>query len=276
MQTPCVLILTGLFLFSSLFGCGEDESALKLSVLQEDLRLVNTTIDSLNYTVDASNQLIDALRAQVDSLQEVDEKLLASMQKLSREVRQWRQLATEQKLQNEKLTAEVERMQREKQIDQQIIDQLRARSDSLNSALLAAHGSIKRRSDYLRRLEGKLGQAHDELTGLQKARVSVRLLVGTEQFMEDGGYLESSRPFGRTFRKAYKQVKKIDPEDPDTRLVPIGEAIVLGRRPRALVDRYGKLKKGQDYQESKEAGQVKITFVNELLMGTDVLVVVEQ
>ena len=68
-------------------SCGEDEEAKRLAEFQTDLHMANATIDSLNYTVESSNLLIDELRARADSLQHVDDKLLASVQKLNREVK---------------------------------------------------------------------------------------------------------------------------------------------------------------------------------------------
>ena len=266
----------GLVLGLSLLSCGESEEVRKLAAFQEELRLANASIDSLNYTIDASSQLIDELRMRADSLQRVDAKLLASVQQLSKEVRQWNTLYTEQKRKNEQLTVEIERFKREKQVDQQTITRLRTQADSLNGALLVAHSSIRRQSDHIRRMEGDLNQAREEVAGLKQAQVSVRLCVGTEEFMEEQGYLESSRPFGRALRKAYKLDRKPAPEDPNVRLVPVGESIVLQRKLRALVDRYGRLKEGQDYKESKEGGQVKITFTSELLGGVDVLAIVEK
>ena len=266
----------GLVLGLSLLSCGESEEVRKLAAFQEELRLANASIDSLNYTIDASSQLIDELRMRADSLQQVDAKLLASVQQLSKEVRQWNTLYTEQKRKNEQLTVEIERFKREKQVDQQTITRLRTQADSLNGALLVAHSSIRRQSDHIRRMEGDLSQAREEVAGLKQAQVSVRLCVGTEEFMEEQGYLESSRPFGRALRKAYKLDRKPAPEDPNVRLVPVGESIVLQRKLRALVDRYGRLKEGQDYKESKEGGQVKITFTSELLGGVDVLAIVEK
>lgn len=269
----------GSVLFSfllALVACGGNENAKILESLQEDLRLANATIDSLNYTIDASNQLIDQLRARADSLQQVDERLLESIQQLNREVREWRQLAMAQKQKNDQLTAEIEQMKRERQADQRAIARLRAQADSLNSELLAAHSSLRRQSDYVRKLEGELTQAQKEVADLRKAQMSVRIYAGTEQELEAKGYLEVSRLSPRSTRKTYKLLKKIDPADPDSRLLPIGEGLTLQRKPKLLIDRYGQLKKGQDYREVKEEGQVVLVFPDDLMAGADILVVFEE
>ncbi|SVC66688.1 uncharacterized protein METZ01_LOCUS319542, partial [marine metagenome] len=102
-------------------ACGPSEEELLLEQMTADMLVANTTIDSLNYTIESSNLLIDEMRSRVDSLQHVDEKLIASMNRLNREVKKWRDLAGEHKRMNEQLTAEMERMKREKQNDQRSI-----------------------------------------------------------------------------------------------------------------------------------------------------------
>ena len=272
--TPVVFI--GLFLVASLTACGDGETDQQLNDLQGNLLQANSMIDSLTYTIDASSQLITELRARADSLEEVDAKLLVSVQKLSKEVKEWRQLATEQKKKNEQLVSEVERMKREKQTDQQAIAKLSAQANSLNVALLGARSNIQRQNDRIRRLETQVTQTREEAEELRKAQVSVRLVVGTEKQLEEWGYLESSRPLSRIGRKTYKLVKKIDEIDSSARLVAIGQTITLNRKPKQLIDRFGRLDDGRDYRQTKEDGQVQITFINELMGGTDVLAMVEE
>ena len=125
-----------------LLACGPSEEELMLAQLQEDLTVANATIDSLNFTVETSNLLIDEMRTRVDSLGRVEERLIQSMQRLNVEVKKWRDLASEQKRRNDQLTAEVERMKREKQTDQRTIARLRSEADSLNATLLDAPGEL--------------------------------------------------------------------------------------------------------------------------------------
>lgn len=270
------VVLVGFLLAASLTACSDSKTTQQLNELQENLLQANSMLDSLNYTIDASNQLITDLRTRADSLERVDEKLLVSVQQLSREVKQWRQLATEQRQKNEQLTTEIERMKREKQADQQTIARLGAQTDSLSVALLGARSSIQRQNDQIRRLEGQLTQTQGEVSGLKQAQVSVRLAIGTEKQLEELGYLESSRPLSRIGRKAYKLVKKIDETDASARLVPIGQTLTLTRKPKMLIDRFGRLDEGKDYRQTKEGGQVQITFTNELMGGIDVLAMVEE
>ena len=268
-----VLILAPLFLAA----CGPSEEELRLAALQEDLTVANTTIDSLNYTIESSNLLIDEMRARVDSLQHVDQTLLASVQRLNNEVKHWRELAGEQKVMNQELTQEIARLRREKQGDQRTIDRLKSEADSINSALLAAHTSIRRQEDHIKRLDAELGKARDEVAMLRQAETSVRVYAATEAYLTENGYLETDRIFGRAFKKAYKLVKRLDPSDPRVQLAPIGEPVLVSGQVEAFVDRFGELKKGDTFRSQKaEGGGMNVTFVDGLLAGSDVLAVIKE
>ena len=275
MVRKSALWLISLTLLAGLLSCGPSEEELMVTQFQEDLQLANAAIDSLHYTIESSNLLIDELRTHVDSTQHVNEQLLASVQKLSREVREWRQLATQYRQNNERLTAEIETLKTEKLADQQTIATLRSQADSLGAALLESHTSIRRQSDQLRTMEIALAQTKDQVEELQKARSAVNLLVATEDFLKDNGYLDTSRPLGRAFRKDYQLIKRFTPDDPAVRLVEIGESILLDGKLNTIVDRYGKLKAGDDYKVQPEGNQVVVTFVNDLLGGVDLLAIIE-
>lgn len=114
------------------------------------------------------------------------------------------------------------------------------------------------------------------MEGLRRVQVSVRLVVGTEKQLEELGYLESSRPLSRIGRKAYRLVKKIEETGSSARLVLIGQSIILNRKPKLFIDRFGRLNEGKDYRQTREGGQVQITFINELMGGAEVLAMVEE
>ncbi|MBN63941.1 MAG: hypothetical protein CME20_21500 [Gemmatimonadetes bacterium] len=271
-RTPLTAIAACALLLAS---CADEEQEQLLLQLQGDLSKANATIDSLTYSLDDSNLLLDGMRAQVDSTQRVNDRLLENAQKLNKELRQWRKLATEYKKNNEKLTGEIERLKVEKQADRQAIAQLRAEADSLNGVLLETHTSIRRQSDHVRRLEMDLAQTRDQAETLAKAQDAVHLYAAGEKYLKDNGYLQTSRPFGGGFRKQYKLIKKIRSDDPGVQLVPIGQGQVLEGKIDAFVDRYGKLKKGEDYQTAKVDGGSRITFVNDLIGGTGVLAIIK-
>ena len=270
-RTPLTAIAACALLLAS---CADEEQEQLLLQLQGDMSKANATIDSLTYSLDDSNLLLDGMRAQVDSTQRVNDRLLENAQKLNKELRQWRKLATEYKKNNEKLTGEIERLKVEKQADRQAIAQLRAEADSLNGVLLETHTSIRRQSDHIRRLEMDLAQTRDQAETLAKAQDAVHLYAAGEKYLKDNGYLQTSRPFGGGFRKQYKLIKKIRSDDPGVQLVPIGQGQVLEGKIDAFVDRYGKLKKGEDYQTAKVDGGSRITFVNDLIGGTGVLAII--
>ena len=256
-------------------ACGPSEEELQLVALTADLTVANTTIDSLNYTIESSNLLIDEMRARVDSLQQVDEKLIASMNRLNREVKQWRELAGEQKRMNEQLTAEIERMKRDKQGDQRAIASLRSQADSINTALLDAHTSIRRQEDHIKRMEIDLSQSRDEVAMLRQGQTSVRVYAATEDYLKENGYLEADRIFGRAFKKSFKLIKRLDPADPRVQLAPIGEPLHLEGKVDAYVDRFGELKKGNSYTTTKAETGADVIFTDNLLGGSDVLVVLK-
>ena len=246
-RTPLTAIATCALLLAS---CADEEQEQLLLQLQGDMSKANATIDSLTYSLDDSNLLLDGMRAQVDSTQRVNDRLLENAQKLNKELRQWRKLATEYKKNNEKLTGEIERLKVEKQADRQAIARLRAEADSLNGVLLETHTSIRRQSDHIRRLEMDLAQTRDQAETLAKAQDAVHLFTAGEKYLKDNGYLQTSRPFGGGFRKQYKLVKKIRSDDPGVQLVPIGQGQVL-------------------------EGSSRITFVNDLIGGTGVLAIIK-
>ena len=257
-------------------SCGPSEEEILIAELQEDLTRANTTIDSLNYTVESSNLLIDNMRSRVDSLQRVDEKLLQSVQRLNKAVKKWRNLASDHKRKNEQLTAEIRSLKREKQADKQALARLRRQADSLNATLLEAHTSIRRQEDHIRRMEVDLLRAREDAASMRRAQTSVRVYAATESFLKENGYLKSSRAFRRGFRKSFRMTKKPEPNDPAVKLVAAGETLMLEGEIEALVDRYGSLKKGDDYQVDRSEGMAILTFTNEMLGGVDVLAVMKE
>ena len=259
----------------SIASCANEEQEQMLAQFQTDLTSANAAIDSLTYTLDDSNLLLDALRAKADSAQSVNEKLIRDVQGLNKSLREFRNLAEQRKVQNDRLQAEIRRMKEDKQADSRTIAGLRGQADSLNLVLLETHTSIRRQSDHIRQLEMDLAQTQDQVSTLKAAQLSVRLYAAGEKFLEENGYIDTSRPFGRAFRKQYKLVKKVDLEDPAVVLAPLGNGIVIEGKVKVLVDRYGTLKKGDDYTQSMADGQTTITFLNELITGTDVLAVLE-
>lgn len=265
--------LVGLALAAGFHGCGPSEEELALAQLEQDMAEAHAVIDSLNYTVESSNLLINDLRAQVDSTQEVNEKLLASVQNLSREVREWRQLATEYRQSNERLTGEIAQLREARQADQRTIAALRNETDSLTTAMMEAHTNIRRQSDQIRQMEEQLTMAHDEADMLRRADRGISLFVGSEDFLRANGYLDVSRSFGRALRRVYRMTANLDPSAPDVRVVEIGESFVIEGNLDSLVDRYGKLDRGNDYRVDRINGAVTVTFINNLLGGADVVAI---
>ncbi len=267
--------------FIALFfaACTNKEQEMLLLQLQSDMVRANAAIDSLTYSLDDSNRLLDDMRAQVDSTQQVNDTLLKNVQKLNKELRHWSKLATEYKQSNARLKREIEQLRREKQTDRSTISQLRAETDRLNGELLETHSSIRRQSDHIRRLERELAQTKAELDEAQAqaaAQNAVYLYAANETQLIEQGYLKTHRPFGSGFRKQYELVKQIRRDNPGTQVAPIGQTIALPGEVEALVDHYGKLRKGDDYEMKRGEAGVQVTFLNELAGGTGVLAVLKE
>ncbi len=258
-------------------ACTDKEQEMLLLQLQSDMVRANAAIDSLTYSLDDSNRLLDDMRAQVDSTQQVNDKLLESVQKLNKELRHWSNLATEYKQSNARLKREIEQLRREKQADRYTISQLRTETDRLNGELLETHSSIRRQSDQIRRLEQELAQTKAELDEAKKiAQNAVYLYAANETQLLEQGYLKTNRPFGSGFRKQYELIKRIDRDNPSTQVAPIGQAIALSSEVEAFVDRYGRLKQGADYKVTRNEAGVQVAFLNELAGGTGVLAILKE
>ena len=258
-----------------LTSCADEEQEQLLLQLQNDMATANTTIDSLTYSLDDTSLLLDGMRAQVDSTQQVNDNMLESVQKLNKEMRRWSKIAGERQKKVEEQNRIINEMKNEKRIDRRAIARLRVEADSLNGELLTTHTSIRRQSDHIRNLEMNLAQTRDKAETLAAAQHSVHLYAASEKYLKDNGYLQSSRPFGGGFRKQFKLIKKIRSDAPGVQLVPIGNGQVIEGKIDQFVDRYGKLKKGNDYKSTKTDGGTQITFVNELIGGTGVLAILK-
>jgi len=266
----------GLCLLALFFvSCADEEQEQLLLQLQQDMTTANATIDSLTYSLDDSHLLLDGMRAQVDSMQQVNDNMLESVQKLNKEMRYWSKVAGERQKKVEQQNRMINEMKNEKRIDAQAIARLRADADSLNGELLTTHTSIRRQSDHIRNLEMNLAQTRDQAETLAAAQNAVHLYAASEKYLKDNGYLESSRPFGGGFRKQFKLIKKIRSDDPGVQLIPIGTGQVIEGKIVQFVDRYGKLKKGDDYKMTKTDGGIQITFINDLIGGTGVLAIIK-
>ena len=265
------------FIVLFLAACTNKEQEMLLLQLQSDMDRANAAIDSLTYSLDDSNRLLDDMRAQVDSTQQVNDKLLENVQKLNKELRHWSKLATEYKQSNERLKLEIDQLKHEKLADRSAISQLRAEADRLNGELLETHSSIRRQSGHIRRLEQELAQAKAELDEARRvAQNAVYLYAANETQLKEQGYLQTHRPFGNGFRKEYRLVKKIDHNSPSTQVAPIGQSIALAGKVEALVDHYGKLRRGDDYEMTSGEAGVQVTFLNELAGGTGVLAILKE
>ena len=122
-----------------------------------------------------------------------------------------------------------------------------------------------------------MAQTKAELDEAKKAaQNAVYLYAANETQLVEQGYLKTHRPFGSGFRKQYELVKQIRRDSPDTQVAPIGQTITLPGEVEALVDHYGKLRKGDDYEMTLGEAGVQVAFLNELAGGTGVLAILKE
>jgi hypothetical protein len=263
----------GLALAVGLLACGPSEEQLALDQLELDLETADAAVDSLRYTVESAALAVDDPAAQLDSTREGNDGLLASVQQLGTQVERWRRLADEYERSNQRLALEIARLKEGEPGSLQRLAGLRLQADSLAGALLEAHSNIRRRSDRIGSQERELEREHDPMAQLEGAGTAVSLLVGFESRLRASGHLDVTRPLGLSTRRAYRAAKAVEPEDPDVLLLAIGESTEIEGDLRVLVDRYGELQRGVDYEARVKDGRVTVTITNGLLAGTDVLAV---
>ena len=113
------------------------------------------------------------------------------------------------------------------------------------------------------------GMAHSA-----QATDKIHLLVGTEERLKEDGFLKTDRRF---FGRKYKMVTKPKVDDPQVKIVSIGERLALkpGQELKVLIGLSGELKKGSDYQVEKSQDTTFVTFTNNILSEEAVLAVVE-
>jgi predicted nucleic acid-binding Zn-ribbon protein len=234
--------------------------------LESEVATYTSQIDSMNNVVDGLNGRINTLRTQMDSARASNKVLLASLRKVTNEMKEYRRLYGEQKRANEKLIAQLRKARTDKEATVVEVKELKGEVDSLNSALYT-------KTVRLVRLESSLEEALEEKKTLEETATSVLVVTGTEDDLKSKGYLETWR--AAIFSKNYKVVDFPDVLDSNViKRISLGETLALQGELQAICDRHGKMEKGKEYEVSKgPAGQSLITFIDETLQGQRILAV---
>jgi hypothetical protein len=234
--------------------------------LESEVATYTSQIDSMNNVVDGLNGRINTLRTQMDSARASNKVLLASLRKVTNEMKEYRRLYGEQKRANEKLIIELKQVRAGKEATVVEVKELKGEVDSLNSALYT-------KTVRLVRLESSLGEALEEKKILEETATSVLVVTGTEEYLKSKGYLHTWRP--AIFSKNYKVVDFPDILESNLiKRISLGETLALQGELQAICDRHGKMEKDKEYEVSNgPAGQSLITFIDDTLQGQRILAV---
>ena len=234
--------------------------------IESEVATYTSQIDSMNNVVDGLNGRINTLRTQMDSARASNKVLIASLRKVTNEMKEYRRLYGEQKRANEKLITELKQVRADNEATTVEVKGLRTEVDSLNNALYT-------KTVRLVRLESSLEEAMEEKKALEETAKSVLVITGLEDELKESGYLKTWR--AAIFSKNYRVVDFPDVLESNTiKRISLGETLVLAGELQAICDRHGKLEKGKEYEVSKgPSGQSLITFIDDTLQGQRILAV---
>lgn len=240
--------------------------------LESEIATYTAQIDSMDNAVIGLNDRINTLRTQMDSARASNKVLLASLRKVTNEMKEYRSLYSKQKKLNERLVNELKQVRAEREQASTEVRELKTEVDSLNTALYS-------KTVRLVRLESRLEEAMQEKQLLTETATSVLVLTGTEDELKQQGYLKTWRP-AIIFNKNYRIINfpdVLEGQGKDSVMrISLGETLALDGELRALCDRHGKLEKGKEFEVSKgPPGQSLITFIDDTLQGQRVLVVLK-
>ncbi len=237
--------------------------------LEIQAQQANAQVDSLNLVVDDLNSRIDNVRTQMDSARTSNQVLLASLHRVTTQMKEYQRLYQEQRSFTNQLQTEIAQVKTER-------DRATTQARELKTAVDSLNNELYEQTIRLTRMESSLEQAMEETKDLQKTVSSVLVYVGTEDELKQKGFLETSRP--ALFSKNYKISGFPDITSPDAniRRIPLGETFMLEGKLKELCDRHGKLGKGKEFEISQVTpGQIMITFTDSTLVGQRILAVLE-
>ena len=236
--------------------------------LESEVATYTSQIDSMNNVVDGLNGRINTLRTQMDSARASNQILLASLRKVTNEMKEYRRLYGEQKRANEKLITELKQARADKEAVAGEVKVLKVEVDSLNNALYS-------KTVRLVRLESSLEEALEEKKALEETATSVLVITGFENELKEKGFLKTWR--AAIFSKNYRVISFPDVLDSNQiKRISLGETLALAGELEAICDRHGKMEKGKEYEVSKgPAGQSLITFIDDTLQGQRILAVLK-
>ena len=239
--------------------------------LEREVATYTTQLDSLNAVVDGLNGRLNRIRSRMDSVQASNLTVLASLHRVTNEMKEYRRLYGKQQAVSRKLRRELTQVRGEKERAIADVRHLKSEVDSLNNELYE-------KTVRLVRLEADLDQAVRRAESLETTIRSVLVYVGTEDSLRQEGYLKLGRSI--LLKKRYRLSgfpDVVDAQDEDAVYrTALGEPLLIPGPVAFLVDRHGKLSKRKEYRlRTGPQGHPIITFVDSTLSGQRVLVVLQ-
>ncbi|MDP6042077.1 MAG: hypothetical protein QGG64_26240, partial [Candidatus Latescibacteria bacterium] len=184
--------------------------------LEGEVELYAAQVDSMNAVVDNLNTRIDVVRAQMDSSRASNKILLATLGRVTNQMKEYKRLYTEQRSLNDKLRSEISQVTTERDLATTQVTELKTSVDSLNTELYE-------QTIRLTRIESSLEEALQETEVLRETVNSVLVYIGTEDALKQQGYLNTSR----FIRKSYKITGFPDINSNGVIKVGVGETFTL-------------------------------------------------
>ena len=252
----------------ALSGCGSEKEDPYVKQLKQEVRVYSGQIDSLHAVVEGYDARLRSIRSQLDTAHTANQQLVASLQKVTGELKEYRRLYSEQKALNTKLQGELQQVGAERDRSIARARQMKARADSLDNELYVQRSRMAR-------LEARLEASLKREAGAQKAVSAVFIYADTKETLEKAGYLKVKQT--TIITDAYTLVGFPDVKDARVKQTAVGKTLVLDGELQFLVDRHGKLKKDTAYIEERTAdGRTRVTFLDNILEGQRILAVVKR
>lgn len=239
--------------------------------LEQEVAMYTGQIDSLNSVVDGLNGKLNTIRAQMDSARESNRRLLSALHKVTNEMKEYRALYREQQELNQRLVSELNQAKAEKEKATAEVRMLKTELDSVNNALYE-------KTTRLVRLESSLEEAVQRARTMEETVTSVLVYIGAEDELKQAGYLKTWRPaiFSKNFRVIGFPDVTGSQSSQTVRRISLGETLVVDGELDAVCDRHGRLDKGKEYEIQERQGKSMISFIDSMLQGQKILVVLKK
>ena len=261
-----VIIIAGLIYL----GIREtSDTADKVAQFEQDVRMYTAQVDSLNRVVISLEDRINDVRAQLDSARSSNQTVVAALQRVTGELKEYRRIAEKQKERNGQLVAELGKVKEERDRSIEHAREMKTQVDSLNVTLYE-------QSLRLVRLEARMREQMEEHRAATEALSGVLVHTGTVDELVEAGYLKVKDT--SIFTKNYYLVgfpgQVVGPGSP-VEQVAINAAFPLPGELEVVADRHGKLKEGREYTREQSDGHDIVTFTDSTLFGQRLLVVLK-